>query len=128
MFQLWPFFCLGIILKRGLFSYILKNKLQISLIGVSMILIICGAKCILGLTGTLDIYSNDLMSLFIVPLFFLLFHELQRWMKDRNSKVKSFVKRSVQLIGVNTLQIYVCSISLLDCLIIYPITPCRNLR
>lgn len=107
MFQLWPFFCLGIILKRGLFSYILKNKLQISLIGVSMILIICGAKCILGLTGTLDIYSNDLMSLFIVPLFFLLFHELQRWMKDRNSKVKSFVKRSVQLIGVNTLQIYV---------------------
>ena len=47
------------------------------------------------------------MSLFIVPLFFLLFHELQHWMKDRNSKVKSLVKRSVQLIGVNTLQIYV---------------------
>ena len=72
-----------------------------------MILIICGAKCILELRGTLDIYCNDLMSLFIVPLFFLLFHELQHWMKDRNSKVKSFVKRSVQLIGVNTLQIYV---------------------
>ena len=107
MFQLWPFFCLGIILKRRLFPYMLKNKLRSALVCIIMTLVLGGAKKHLSLTGTLAIYCNDVMSVFIVPLFFLVFHELEYRLKEKNCKIKSVIKRQVQLIGMNTLQIYV---------------------
>lgn len=118
MFQLWPFFCLGILLRRGLLSYMLKNKLRSLSICVLMVCVIGGGKWMWNITSTLAIYCNDFMSVFIVPLSFLVFHELEIKLKNNKSKIKNLVKQSVQLIGVNTLQIYVLqsfSFSLIDC-------------
>lgn len=59
------------------------------------------------LTGTLEIYSNDLMSFFIVPLLFLIFHEAEYRTKAKHNKLKAVTKYLVNELGVNTLQIYV---------------------
>lgn len=59
------------------------------------------------LTSTLAGYSNDLMSFFIVPLLFLIFHETENGMKARKGWLKSTMKYLCHQLGVNTLQIYV---------------------
>ena len=62
----------------------------------------------MGLTGTLAIYTNELMSFFIVPLLFLMFLELElRFKGTQNVVVKDMAKSMGHRIGVNTLQIYV---------------------
>lgn len=47
------------------------------------------------------------MSLYIVPLLFILFHEVERRLKGKTNKIKSIVKFLGHQIGINTLQIYV---------------------
>lgn len=59
------------------------------------------------LTSTLAGYCNDLMSFFIVPLLFLIFHELESRLKGYDSCLKSMIKYLALQLGVNTLQIYV---------------------
>lgn len=114
MFQLWPFFCLGIILRRSLLDKIFAQKALSAMVCLLSILIIGGGKYYLHLTSTLAIYCNDLMSFFIVPLLFLLFHEAENRMKERKGWLKSALKYLGQRLGVNTLQIYVLQYFVID--------------
>lgn len=47
MFQLWPFFCMGIILRRGLLDKVLSHKMVVSLVCVLSILGLWGGKILL---------------------------------------------------------------------------------
>lgn len=107
MFQLWPFFCMGIVMRKRLQEKLLQHKL-LSTAGCSLVIacVIGGGK-LMHLTGTLEIYSNDLMSFFIVPLLFLIFHEAEYRTKAKHNKLKAVTKYLVNELGVNTLQIYV---------------------
>lgn len=107
MFQLWSFFCMGIILRRGLLDKLLSHNLIVSSVCVLMILGLWGGKLMLHLTETPAIYCNDAMSVFIVPLLFLVFHEAECRTKGKNSSVKRMIKCLGHEIGVSTLQIYV---------------------
>lgn len=59
------------------------------------------------LTETLLIYTNDLMSFFIVPMLFVLFHEAEERLKGKSNSIKRATKYLGHKIGINTLQIYV---------------------
>lgn len=107
MFQLWPFFCLGILLRRGMLDKIFDRKAVSTVICFCGIVIIGGGKLYFHLTSTLAGYCNDLMSFFIVPLLFLIFHELESRLKGKKCRFKPMVKYLGQQLGVNTLQIYV---------------------
>lgn len=45
MFQLWPFFCLGILLRRGMLDKIFDRKVSSAVICLCGIIIIGGANC-----------------------------------------------------------------------------------
>lgn len=107
MFQLWPFFCLGIMFRRGMLEKILAPKVFSAMVCLSGIIVIGGGKYYFNLTNTLAGYCNDLMSFFIVPLLFLLFHEAENRMKGSKGCLKSAMKYLGHQLGVNTLQIYV---------------------
>lgn len=107
MFQLWPFFCYGIILRKGILNICYSHKFISLIICLLGIILMLGVQFTLHLTSTLLIYSNDLMSLYIVPLLFILFHEVERRLKGKTNKIKSIVKFLGHQIGINTLQIYV---------------------
>lgn len=66
-----------------------------------------GGAIAFQLTDTLLIYTNDLMSFFIVPMLFVLFHEAEVRFKGTTNSVKKTAKSLGHYIGINTLQIYV---------------------
>ena len=107
MFQLWPFFCLGIIMKRGLITYLYSHKILSAISCLAGVCLIGGVKISLHLTSTLGLYCNDVMALFIVPFLFLLFHEMEIRMRGKDSRAKKGIKYLSNKIGQNTLQIYV---------------------
>ena len=107
MFQLWPFFCLGIILRRGLLNKIYSHKIKVLTICSLGVVGIWGGQIYFRLTETLLIYTNDLMSFFIVPMLFVVFHEAEVRFKGTTNPVKKTAKSLGHYIGINTLQIYV---------------------
>lgn len=107
MFQLWPFFCLGIILRRGLLDKVYHQKLKVLSVCLLSIIAIRGGQLHFRLTETLLIYTNDLMSFFIVPMLFVLFHEAEERLKGKSNSIKRATKYLGHKIGINTLQIYV---------------------
>lgn len=107
MFQLWPFFCLGIILRRGQLNKIYSHKIKVLTICSLGVVGIWGGQLHFQLTDTLLIYTNDLMSFFIVPMLFVLFHEAEERLKGMSNPIKSVAKYLGHKIGINTLQIYV---------------------
>lgn len=66
-----------------------------------------GGQDITHLTDTLAIYCNDVMSVFIVPFLFLVFHEAENRMKGKSNGGKCMMKYLGHELGINTLQIYV---------------------
>lgn len=114
MFQMWPFFCLGIAMRRGMLASLEQYKRRSCALCLLGILFIRGGQCALGLAGTLAIYTNDLMSLFIVPLLFLLFHEVEFRLKGKHSRLKTATRSMGHRIGVSTLQIYVLQYFAID--------------
>lgn len=114
MFQMWPFFCLGIILRRRLFDVLCRHRRLASLVCALGIVAIRGGQFVLGLTGTLALYTNDLMSFFIVPLLFLAFRDAEFRLKGKRGVVKGLVKSAGHRVGVNTLQIYVLQYFAID--------------
>ena len=68
---------------------------------------IWGGQIYFRLTETLLIYTNDLMSFFIVPMLFVVFHEAEVRFKGTTNPVKKTAKSLGHYIGINTLQIYV---------------------
>lgn len=107
MFQLWPFFCLGIILRRGVLDKVYHQKLKVLSVCLLSIIAIRGGAIAFRLTDTLLIYTNDLMSFFIVPMLFVLFHEAEGRLKGKSNSIKRATKLLGHKIGINTLQIYV---------------------
>lgn len=67
-----------------------------------------------NLSETLLIYTNDLMSFFIVPMLFILFREAEMRCKGKNNAMKRTAKQWGHAIGVNTLQIYVLQYFAID--------------
>lgn len=98
MFQLWPFFCLGILLRKGLLEKLLVYKKWVSLSFILIVAVILWGGQQYALTGTLKEYLNDFCSVFIVAVLFMLF----ACMEDLHIR-----NRLVSLIGRSTLQIYV---------------------
>lgn len=114
MFQLWPFFCLGIILRRGLLDKVYHQKLKVLLVCLLSIIAIRGGQLHFQLTDTLLIYTNDFMSFFIVPLLFVVFHEAEERLKGKSNSIKRATKYLGHKIGINTLQIYVLQYFVID--------------
>lgn len=78
-----------------------------------------GGKLYFHLTSTLAGYCNDLMSFFIVPLLFLIFHEAENRMKNRKGWLMSTMKYLGHQLGVNTLQIYVLQYFAIRCFLMF---------
>ena len=97
MFQLWPFFCLGILLRRGLLKRLLAKEKIVYAISLLMVVAVqmggglCSSETIRG-------YLNDFCAVFIVTVLFMLFSKMEK--SNINNQV-------VSLIGKSTLQIYV---------------------
>lgn len=98
MFQLWPFFCLGILLRKGWLEFLKRHRCVVYATSILIVLVAMWGGQLLKAEGTLREYLNDFCSMFIVSSFFLLFAGLER---------KHYRKQFVSRLGKNTLQIYV---------------------
>ena len=98
LFQLWPFFCLGILFRQGLLAKLLSRETRAYAISLFGLFILFGGGKLIGINGTLEQYVNDVASVFIVSLCFMLFSKLES---------KHVSNNVVSAIGRNTLQIYV---------------------
>lgn len=79
MFQLWPFFCLGILFRRGLLAWLQKRELPTILLSLLIVEIFRRGGNFLGIADAPLAYLHDLMSVFIVTILFLLFAKMETY-------------------------------------------------
>lgn len=106
LWALWPFFSLGVILKNKEWQHWHVNKLIPVFAVLSIVLLITLNK--MGGGNKILLKACAVLTGLPLCLFFLfLFVWLEQQFKGKTSRVKSMLKWTGTLIGMNTLQIYV---------------------
>ena len=106
LWNLWPYFSLGILLRGNLFQKILNKSLPIFIVNIILIIII---KYVLSITSgeaALKLIGS-IMAFPICINLLLAFYYLEEWFKGKQSRCKTLIKKIGNDIGTNTLQIYV---------------------
>ena len=116
---LWPFYSLGIILNRGLFTR-LKSKAKMIFISNILIIIFISAisKYLFPQLDLINLKSYPILRMILAfPIcidLLLAFYYAEQFFKGNKSKIKLHIKEIGNVIGKHTLQIYVLHYFILD--------------